>query len=407
MNETKLQPVLTPVEDATHIVLKNSIDYGSETIAFDQSLRRILAEPIVADRDFPPFDRVTMDGVAIAWQSYQSGNRHFKIESTQTAGDAKHTLQSPNNCIEVMTGAAMPNGTDSVIRYEDVEITDGSAQVMATVRANQNVHFQGEDRQAGQVILPVNTLIGPPEVAICASVGATKIRAKKLPTVVIITSGDELVAVSQTPLPQQIRSSNIHCIAALLQFYKIQAHFIHIPDDLPTTQQTIEAALDQYDVLILCGGVSQGKKDFIPKALADCGVHKYFHKLSQQPGKPFWFGRKDNKVVFALPGNPVSSFMCARRYFIPWLRQSLGLVAMDNMYAALSQDYVYTSPLTYFLQVQLYQDGAMLIAQPITGHGSGDFANLIDSQAFMELPKNQNEFKKGDVLPIWRYDWVL
>jgi molybdopterin molybdotransferase len=215
------------------------------------------------------------------------------------------------------------------------------------------------------------------------------------------------VPVSQTPLPQQIRSSNVHCISALLQFYQIQTDFIHIPDDLPTTQQTIETALNQYDVLILCGGVSQGKKDFIPKALADVGVQKYFHKLSQQPGKPFWFGRKANKVVFALPGNPVSSFMCARRYFIPWLRQSLGLVAMDNIYAALAQDYVYNSPLTYFLQVQLYQDGATLMARPITGHGSGDFANLIDTQAFIELTKDQNEFKKGDILPVWRYDLVL
>jgi molybdopterin molybdotransferase len=407
MNETKLPNMLTSVEDATRIILENCIDYGSETIAFEQSLRRILAEPIVADRDFPPFDRVTMDGVAIAWQSYEAGQRYFKIESTQTAGDAKHTLQSPENCIEVMTGAAMPNGTDLVIRYEDVAIAGGIAQITADIRPSQNVHYQGEDRQAGQVILPTNTLIGPPEVAIAASVGATQIQVRKLPKIVIITSGDELVSVSQMPLPQQIRSSNVHCISALLQFYKIQTDFVHIPDDLPTTQQTIEAALEQYDILILCGGVSQGKKDFIPKALAEVGVQKYFHKLSQQPGKPFWFGRRENKVVFALPGNPVSSFMCARRYFIPWLRQSLGLVAMDNVYAALTQDYIYTSPLTYFLQVQLYQEGATLMARPITGHGSGDFANLIDTQAFMELPKDQNNFKKGDILPVWRYDLVL
>ncbi len=399
--------MLTSVEDATRIILENCIDFGSETIGFEQSLRRILAEPIVADRAFPPFDRVTMDGVAITWQSYESGNRYFEIESTQTAGDAKHTLQNPKNCVEVMTGAAMPNGTDLVVRYEDLEIIDGTAQIVANIRANQNVHFQGEDRRAGQVILQTNTLIGPPEVAISASVGASLIQVKKLPSVVIITSGDELVAVSQTPLPQQIRSSNVYCISALLQFYKIKTDFVHIPDDLPTTQQTIEKALDKYDVLILCGGVSQGKKDFIPKALADCGVHKHFHKLSQQPGKPFWFGRKANKVVFALPGNPVSSFVCARRYFIPWLRQSLGLVAMDNVYAALAQDYIYTSPLTYFLQVQLYQEGATLMARPMTGHGSGDFANLIDTQAFMELPRDQNEFKKGDVLPLWRYDLVL
>ena len=398
---------LTAVSEATQIILDNSLDYGSETIAFDQSLRRVLAEPIVADRDFPPFDRVTMDGIAIAWASYEAGQRQFKIESTQTAGETQHTLNATNNCIEVMTGAAMPHGTDLVIRYEDLEIVDGVAQVVANIKPNQNVHYQGEDRRLGKVILQAHALIGPPEMAIAASVGATIIEVKKLPSVVIITSGDELVAIDQTPTAYQIRSSNVHCIAALLKFYQIQADFVHIPDDLPTTQQTIETALGQYDVLILCGGVSQGKKDFIPKALAQAGVQKYFHKLSQQPGKPFWFGRKGQKVVFALPGNPVSSFLCARRYVIPWLRKSLGIKALDNVYAQLSEDYEYTSPLTYFLQVQLFQDGATLMAQPITGHGSGDFANLTDTQGFLELPKERNEFRRGDVLPLWRFDYVL
>jgi molybdopterin molybdotransferase len=306
-----------------------------------------------------------------------------------------------------MTGAALPVGTDTIIKYEDLRLENGIAQVQAQVRANQNVHFQGEDRTAGKTIIATNTVIGPPEIAVAASVGAVTVEVKKLPKVVIITSGDELVAVHQDPLPHQIRSSNVHCIAALLRFYGIEATFIHIPDELTTTQATIEAALTANDVLILCGGVSQGKKDFIPQALSLAGVQRLFHKVSQQPGKPFWFGRKANKMVFALPGNPVSSFLCARRYFIPWLRQSLGLAPMDFVYAALSHSYVYTSPLTYFLQVQLYQDGATMMAKPITGHGSGDFANLVDTQGFVELPKEKNEFLEKEVLPVWRFDYVF
>lgn len=398
---------LTPVTEATRIVLENAIDYGIEYVPFDQAHRRVLAEALIADRDFPPFDRVTMDGIAIQWQSYQNGQRTFRIESTQTAGDVQHTLQNAAACIEVMTGASLPINTDTVIKYEDVTIDNRVAQLTFTVREKQNVHFRGEDRMAGAAIVPAGTFLGPPEIAIAASVGATEVMVKKLPSVVIITSGDELVAVEQVPLPHQIRSSNVHCIATLLKEYQITADFIHIPDDLATTQQTIQKALTQYDVLILCGGVSQGKKDFIPKALQTEGVKKHFHKLSQQPGKPFWFGRKGNNLVFALPGNPVSSFMCARRYFVPWLRKSLGLPPMNNIYAALSEDYIYTSPLTYFLQVQLFQEGAMLMARPVTGHGSGDFANLVNTQGFLELPKDQNEFHKGEILPLWRYDYAL
>lgn len=397
---------LTSVNDATRIILENTLDYGTETVAFTDAYRRVLAEPLVADRDFPPFDRVTMDGIAIQWQSFQNGQRTFRIESTQTAGDVQHTLQDATACIEVMTGASLPIHTDTVIKYEDVTIENGVAQLKFTVREKQNVHFRGEDRMAGAAIVPAGTFLGPPEIAIAASVGTTEVMVKKLPSVVIITSGDELVPVQATPLPHQIRSSNVHCIATLLKPYQIEVDFIHIPDDLATTQQAIQKALQQYDVLILCGGVSQGKKDFIPKALQAEGVQKYFHKLSQQPGKPFWFGRKGRNVVFALPGNPVSSFLCARRYFIPWLRQSLGLPALDNTYAVLDQNYTYTSNLTYFLQVQIYQEKAILMAHPVTGHGSGDFANLTENQGFLELPSEQNEFKKGDIFPLWRYDTV-
>jgi molybdopterin molybdotransferase len=395
---------LTSVNDATRIILENTLDYGTEAVAFTNAYRRVLAEPLVADRDFPPFDRVTMDGIAIQWQSFQNGQRSFRIESTQTAGDVQHTLQDAAACIEVMTGASLPINTDTIIKYEDVAIENGVAQLKFTVREKQNVHFRGEDRAAGSTIVPVGTLLGPPEIAIAASVGAKEVMVKKLPSVVIITSGDELVPVEVTPLPHQIRSSNVHCIATLLKPYQIEVDFIHIPDDLATTQQAIQQALRQYDVLILCGGVSQGKKDFIPKALQVEGVQKYFHKLSQQPGKPFWFGRKNRSIVFALPGNPVSSFLCARRYFIPWLRQSLGLPTFDNTYAQLDENYTYTSNLTYFLQVQLYQDKATLMARPVTGHGSGDFANLVKNQGFLELPSEQNEFKKGDIFPLWRYD---
>lgn len=398
---------LTTVTEATRIILENSLDYGTEYVPFTSACQRVLAEPLVADRDFPPFDRVTMDGIAIQWQSYTNGQRTFRIESTQTAGETQHTLLDPNACIEVMTGASLPFNTDLVIRYEDLDIKDGIAHLNTSVREGQNVHYQGEDRRAGVPIVQPYLVLGPPEIAIAAGIGATQVAVRKLPSVVIITSGDELVPVEQTPLPHQIRSSNVHCIAALLKEYQLNVDFVHIPDDLSATQQAIEQALTKYEVLILCGGVSQGKKDFIPQALQAEGVEKYFHKVSQQPGKPFWFGRKGNRVVFALPGNPVSSFVCARRYFIPWLRKSLGIPPLNNIYAALSDDYVYNSPLTYFLQVQLVQEGATLVARPLVGHGSGDFANLIDNQGFLELPKERNEFKKGEILPIWRYDYKV
>ncbi|MFN4145646.1 MAG: molybdopterin molybdotransferase MoeA [Runella sp.] len=396
------------VPEATEIILANPIDFGQETIPFELSLGRVLAEDLVADRDFPPFDRVTMDGIAIRWESFEAGQRSFKIENTQMAGQPQLTLHKSENCIEVMTGAMLPVGTDTVVRYEDVSIEEGIAHLhLPTLKHRQNIHFQGEDRFKGSIILSEGRVIGPPQVALAASIGATKVKVKRLPKVVIITSGDELVPVQQIPLPYQIRMSNGYSIAALLQPYGLTTDFLHIADDLEQTQKAIQKAFNQYDALILSGGVSQGKKDFIHLALNNLGVHRLFHKVAQQPGKPFWFGRKENCVVFALPGNPVSSFLCVRRYFVPWLRKSLGLPPMNHGHASLAQDYFYASPLTYFLQVRLKQVGATLTAEPIVGHGSGDFANLSEAQGFIELPEGKKDFKQGEILQLWHYESIF
>ena len=162
--------------------------------------------------------------------------------------------------------------------------------------------------------------------------------------------------------------------------------------------------MQQYDVIILSGGVSEGKFDYIPKALDECGVKKLFHKVQQRPGKPFWFGKNDKGVlVFALPGNPVSAFMCLHRYLLSWLEKSLG-VRKQNLYAVLNEDFTFTPKLQYFLQVKLHVDQkGCLIATPVEGNGSGDFANLAATNAFMELPLERNNFTKGEVFKIWTF----
>ena len=149
-----------------------------------------------------------------------------------------------------------------------------------------------------------------------------------------------------------------------------------------------------------------GKFDYIPQALADLDVVKVFHKVKQRPGKPFWFGKHDDgAVVFAFPGNPVATFMCLHRYFIPWLQQSLGLHDTPKAYAILNDNLEFTPELKYFLQVKLQNDEqGRLLADPVEGNGSGDFANLADTDAFMELPADKTSFKKGEVYRIWPFN---
>lgn len=394
------------VKEATEIVLENSRDFGNEQVPLSKAIGRLLQEELVADRDFPPFTRVTMDGISINYADFEGGQRVFPIEGMQAAGAPQLTMQKNGHCYEVMTGAVLPGNTDTVIRYEDLEINNGEAKVVIEgIKVKQNAHQQGSDRQKGAVIVPKGKLISPAEIGIAATVGKASLLVKKLPKIAIIYTGDELVEVEAIPEPHQIRTSNAYTISAAFAKWGIRPDLLHIVDDMEATKGKLKQCLEVYDVLVLSGGVSKGKFDYVPEALAQLGVQKLFHRIKQRPGKPFWFGRaKDNTIVFALPGNPVSAFMCATRYFQPWLRKSFGLEAVPGIYAVLTTDFHFKPDLTYFLQVKVgYDQAGRVLAQPVQGRGSGDLANLVDADAFLELPREKEHFLKGEVYPLWFY----
>ncbi|MCB0472326.1 MAG: molybdopterin molybdotransferase MoeA [Flavobacteriaceae bacterium] len=399
-------------KQALQIILENTIDFGIEQVPFMNSLGRTLKEDIVADRDFPPFNRVSMDGIAINYTEFQKGKRHFTIEGIQAAGSEQLYLRSDENCLEVMTGAMLPENTDSVIPYEQVIIEAGKAMVtVSAITQGQNVHKKGHDRKEGTLLLRSNTLISPAETGVLTTVGKAVVSVSGLPKVMIISTGDELVPVSEKPLPHQIRRSNVYTLTALLEQLKIKAETDHITDDKPLLKKKIEKYLNEFDVLLFSGAVSKGKFDYLPEVLDELGVKKMFHGVQQRPGKPFWFGvrdlreksKTDKTVVFAFPGNPVSTFVGCLKYFYPWYRKSAWLDFQNRHSAILAEDFNFKPALTYFLQVKLKNENGKLMAYPIVGHGSGDLANLADADAFLELPDNRNEFKKDEVFPLIIY----
>jgi molybdopterin molybdotransferase len=397
---------MVTVQQAEKLILENTRDYGAEIVLFDEALGRVLAENIKADRDLPAFNRVTMDGIAINYQSVEQGIITFNIKATQAAGDQPIEVDNIDECIEIMTGAALPISVDTVIRYEDVEIKDGKATVLIdNIKKGQNLHLKGVDKKQGEILLTPGQVITPTIISLVASVGETELRVKRLPRVVVISSGDELVDVHITPSPYQIRKSNTYMLQAILAQQGLKAVIRHIPDDLETIKQDLQLCLHNYDVILLSGGISMGKFDHIPQVLKDLEVNQVFHKVQQRPGKPFWFGKHNNGVVvFAFPGNPVATFMCTQRYFIPWLNASLGLPSKQCIYAVLDADFTFQPQLEYYLQVKLrFNEQGQLLAIPVEGNGSGDFANLADTDAFMELPLEKTEFKKGEAYKVWNH----
>jgi molybdopterin molybdotransferase len=392
---------MVSVQEATSVVLSNLYLPQTVTIDITDAVGRVLAEPILADRDFPPFNRVTMDGIAIFFETWQKGKRNFIITSVHAAGDANKALINPDQCIEVMTGAVLPDGTDTVIRYEDLNVKNSIATILTDdVSKGQSIHHQGVDAKRNDKLLSAGQKLSPAEIALLASVGKSKVKVFTFPRTAIVGSGDELISIEKIPEAHQIRQSNTYAVQAAMKTLGWEGSRYHFLDEKESLEKSLKEIADQYDVIIISGGVSKGKFDFIPEVLEAIGVQKLFHQVSQRPGKPFWFGVSEkNKIVFALPGNPVSTYICFFRYIQPWLWRSLGVV--DELQTAiLAKDFSFQPKLTYFLQVSVKNEGGKLMAYPDAGGGSGDFANLKDVDGFLEIPMERNEFKAGESFPF-------
>ena len=405
-------------QEALKTVLNSAQDFGVEEIPFLKSVGSILKEEIFADRDFPPFNRVSMDGIVIDYTSFKNGQRAFKIEGIQAAGSEQITLLNVENCIEVMTGAVLPNNANTVIRYEDVKIDNGFATItIDTINKGQNIHTRGRDSKSGALLIQKNTIISAAEIGVLATVGNSVVKVVKQPKVMIVSTGDELVGVAETPLAHQIRRSNVFTLVSLLKRLHIPSETDHITDDKPILKSKIATYLKEYDVLLFSGAVSKGKYDFLPEVFEELGLEKRFHKVAQRPGKPFWFGysaasiisnkggnvNRDKKtIVFGFPGNPISTFVNCLAYFYPWYYKSVGLEVAEET-AILAEDINFKPNLAYFLQVKLVSENGLLMAYPITGNGSGDLASLVKADAFIQVPSDKIEFKKGEVYPIIKY----
>ncbi len=396
-------------EKALSIIAAHTSDFPLEERPLETCIGQYVAEDLIADRDFPPFDRVTMDGISISYEAFERGQREFSIEAVAPAGTPMKTLKETGNCIEVMTGAIMPEHTDTVIRYEDLEISDGVARVLpVSVNRGQNIHFKGIDLGRGSIIVPKGKQLSSAEINIAAAVGKPFLKVRKLPRAIIISTGDELVDIHQRPELHQIRRSNIYGIQSTLKTWGMNADLRHLPDDRDQMEQIISGLLKEYDLFIFTGGVSKGKFDYLPEVLETLQIQRHFHKIQQRPGKPFWFGSsREGKKVFALPGNPVSSFVCVYVYLRFWLDKSLGLNRRP-LYVALKQDIRFAPDLVYFLEARLESrpDGSLL-ADPVSGNGSGDFANLVKTDGFLVLPQNKSEFKEGEVYLFVPYRTVF
>ncbi|AWW31400.1 molybdopterin molybdenumtransferase MoeA [Echinicola strongylocentroti] len=386
------------INEALQSVLSQRQSYGTEKVKLSGATGRFLAEDIFTDLDAPPFDRVMMDGVAIRLGDLDNPIKpSYIIQGIQAAGTPQMELLDADHCLEVMTGAILPIGADTIIPYEEIETTDGNAHIQLEKAAKRFVHYRGSDSKKGQKIIPKGKLITAADIGILATVGKADVSVAKLPSVAIISTGDELVEVDQTPLPHQIRKSNVYTLWSAIVKEGILSKMYHINDDKDALVKTLSDLMDAYDVLLLSGGVSKGKFDHIPDVLSDLGVHKLFHRVAQRPGKPFWFGHHPEKgtKVFAYPGNPVSTYVNHLFYFQQWLHASLGTPLQPEV-KTLGEKIPGNPNLSRFVSVSI--DAKTGRAYPFSHNGSGDLFSLSKTDGFLLLPQRDGDFLEGEQL---------
>jgi molybdopterin molybdotransferase len=395
------------VEQADAILQQRVRLSGTEVCPVEDATGRILREEIRADRPLPPYNRVAMDGIAVSVGALQAGTRVFRCEGTQRAGDPATVLTAADGCIEVMTGAVLPGGCDCVIRIEDVVLENGTAtlRIDPVPGAPRDVHVMGSDCAAGALLIEPGIRLDAALIGIAASVGKAVVQVSTLPRIAVVSTGDELVPVSDAPLEHQVRCSNVHAVRSALQAGGFAtATTYHFPDDEVLLLEGLGSLLQQHDVLVMSGGVSMGRFDFVPSVLNRLGVECHFHRVRQKPGKPIWFGTADGgaKLVFGLPGNPVSALVCAYRYVLPALQTASGLRDAALASAVLTADVMVHGDLTTFAPARLRFEAGVQLATPVATNGSGDFSALAVADGFVEVTRDTSSVGSVVTCRAWR-----
>jgi molybdopterin molybdotransferase len=315
----------------------------------------------------------------------------------------------PNACVEIMTGAVLPVGADGVVPYEETTRAGDTMTISdeTILEPGNSVHPRGSDYAKGALVVEAGTRLTGREIAVAASCGGATLQVTKQPKIAVVSTGDELVEVDAIVAPHQLRRSNDYALRAALiaaGYPEVSRFLLH--DMKHEIEHQLWHILAEFDVVLLTGGVSKGKFDYLPEVLESLEVKKVFQGIAQRPGKPFWFGIGPRQVaVFALPGNPVSAYTCLYRYALPALAKASGLPTGSRRTIRLEAKVSFKPPLARLMPVELIDQGdGTQVARPLPTNTSGDFAGLVGTDGFVELPADQSEFPAGTVANYW--SWV-
>lgn len=384
------------VQEARQLIDENCCSLRVETLTLLEANGSILAEPIYAAIDTPPFHQSAMDGYAFSYENWDKKSNLTLVGEIQT-GNFSNTVLKANEAVRIYTGAPIPPGTDTVVMQEKISRDGNTIQILDDLLVKgTNVRPQGSQTQKGELALQENQLLTPVAISFLAGIGVNKVNVFSKPTVSIIVTGKELASANDEITEGKIFESNSIGLIAALQQLSINPLSVQVVDDV---EEEIEQAISNQlssDILILTGGVSVGDYDLVPASLENCGVQKIFHKIKQKPGKPFYFGRYNQTLVFALPGNPAAVMSCFYEYVVQAISSFTKKEYFKKMAFPLAEDFNKKAGLTFFLKGKMGQNEVTVL----NNQESYKLNSFAVADCLIEFEEDKENFKKGDLVNV-------
>lgn len=396
------------VDTAIKIVEDTIAPLSVKTIPFENSLGFCLAQDMQSDIDMPPFDRSAMDGYAVIAEDTTTAPVELAVIEDIAAGHMPTKTISRGQASKIMTGAAVPEGANAVVKFEETEdlSTNNRVKILRSIDRGRNISNRGEDMQVGQTVLRKGMSIRPQEIGILATIGKSHIGVFSAPTVGIISTGDELVDVGLKPSVAQIRNSNGYSLSAQARRLKAEVEILGIVKDTKEEISNMMRRGFRKDILILSGGVSMGEYDLVGDVMKDLNTHVYFEKVALRPGKPVIFGRKDTTFIFALPGNPVASFVTFELFIYPAIRKMMGFtdIHRTTLKASLETEILVRRKRREYRPAFLRMHNNTLLVSPVEWHGSADLLATTRANCLLIVREDAEKLAAGQLVDVISLD---
>lgn len=383
---------------ALEYILHNTKIKGIEKVNLKDSFNRVIAERVYSDIDIPPFNRVSMDGYAIRGKDIARLPYEVEVVATLRAGEIFNRAVKKGQVVRIMTGCALPKCFDRVIKVEDTEKLSDDRMKILQMPPERNVCNRGEDCRKGTLLIAKGDNIGVPQLSLLATAGRGALRVYKRPRVCVISTGDEIIEPDEKITFGKVRNSNAPILIALAKKFGADVEYLGIArDNIKDIRNKIRKGL-QADILIISGGVSKGEFDYVPQVLKELGVKKIFHKVKIKPGKPLWFGKKKDTVVFGIPGNPAATYLSFSLFVRPAILKMQGNkdTGIEFYQGRLTQDFKVSTDRPAFHPCNVRFQGAAFLLRPLRHHSSGDMFSVSRSEGFLMLREGRYQLKKGN-----------